>query len=133
MGKLPLTLLAAATLLAGNLPAASVPAEAGGFHDRHHGYHHHHGHKKFHHGHHWRHRGHHWHHRHHHDGDDFLLGVGIIGGAVILGSMLTQPRYAPPPVYYYPLPPPRGTCVQDQVYRTLPDGRIQWGTRTRCY
>jgi hypothetical protein len=47
--------------------------------------------------------------------------------------------YGPPPYYY---PPPRPVyyvpsrepyCVQDQVYRHLPDGRIQWGTRTRCY
>lgn len=45
----------------------------------------------------------------------------------------------PPPVYYVPIPPvyqvaPREPyCVQDEVYRYLPDGRIQWGTRTRCY
>ena len=45
----------------------------------------------------------------------------------------------PPPVYYVPPPPvyylaPRQPyCVQDEVYRYLPDGRIQWGTRTRCY
>jgi hypothetical protein len=40
--------------------------------------------------------------------------------------------YPPPPVYYY-APPSQPYCVQDQVYRYLPDGRIQWGTRTRCY
>ena len=39
--------------------------------------------------------------------------------------------YAPPPVYYAPQAEPY--CVQDQVYRYLPDGRVQWGTRTRCY
>lgn len=45
----------------------------------------------------------------------------------------------PPPVYYVPPPPvyfvaPRKPyCVRDEVYRYLPDGRIQWGTRTRCY
>lgn len=39
--------------------------------------------------------------------------------------------YAPPPVYY--VSPREQYCVQDKVYRYLPDGRIQWGTRTRCY
>lgn len=39
--------------------------------------------------------------------------------------------YAPPPVYY--VAPRAPYCVQDEVYRYLPDGRIQWGTRTRCY
>ena len=41
------------------------------------------------------------------------------------------PYYYPPPVYY--VSPREPYCVQDQVYRYLPDGRIQWGTRTRCY
>ena len=40
--------------------------------------------------------------------------------------------YAPPPPVYY-VPPPEPYCVQDRVYRHLPDGQIQWGTRTRCY
>jgi hypothetical protein len=39
--------------------------------------------------------------------------------------------YVPPPVYY--AAPRERYCVQDEVYRYLPDGRIQWGTRTRCY
>jgi hypothetical protein len=67
------------------------------------------------------------------DGDDLLIATGILAGAVVLGSFLSAPRYyAPPPVYYPPPPPPR-QCYQDQVYRYLPDGRIQWGTRTTCY
>lgn len=40
--------------------------------------------------------------------------------------------YYPPPATYY-APPRAPYCVQDRVYRYLPDGRIQWGTRTRCY
>ncbi len=31
--------------------------------------------------------------------------------------------------YYQPAP----TCYQDEVWRRLPDGRIQTGVRTRCY
>jgi hypothetical protein len=125
--------LLVALLAAGTMTASTLPAEAGGYyHGRSHGYygHHHHGYNKFHHS-----RRHHHGHRHRHDGDDFLLGAGIIGGAVILGSVLAQPRAAPPPpppLYYYP-PPAQPYCVQDQVYRTLPDGSIQWGIRTRCY
>jgi hypothetical protein len=47
--------------------------------------------------------------------------------------------YGPPPYYYAPPPPAYSPpvrepyCVQDKVYRYLPDGQIQWGTRTRCY
>ena len=75
---------------------------------------------------------------HHGHDDDLLIAAGIIGGAFLLGSLLTQPRYYAPPVYY-PRPPvyyaPRRApnCHQDRVYRYLPDGRIQWGTRTHCY
>src|SRR3546814_2245034 len=117
MSKLPLTLLAVAALLAGSLPA-SGPAWAGGFHGKHYGYHGHHpvfkSHRhhrpQFHARHHW--RPHYHKHRHrHHDDDDFLLGIGIIGGAAILGSVLAQPRVAPPPpVNYAPsyASPPRG-------------------------
>lgn len=150
MSKLPIVLLAVAALLLGSLPATSGSAWAGGFfsHGRHHGYHgqHHHfkSHKHFK-RHHYAGRHHHGrhHHRHHGGGygDEILLGAGIIGGAVIVGSVLSQPRAAPPPTVYYPAPPPtvyyapppQPYCVQDQVYRTLPDGRLQWGTRTRCY
>ena len=82
-----------------------------------------------------------------HHGHDGLIAAGIIGGAFLLGSLLTQPRYYAPPVYYQPPPvyyPPAPvyyqpapaylpTCYQDKVWRRLPDGRIQTGIRTRCY
>ena len=79
--------------------------------------------------------------RHHNGhGDDFLIAAGIIGGAYLLGSLLSPPRYyAPPvyyrraPVYYRPAPAYAPTCYQDEVWRRLPDGRIQTGVRTRCY
>ncbi len=75
-----------------------------------------------------------------HHGHDGLIAAGIIGGAFLLGSLLTQPRYyappvyyPPPPVYYQPAPAYLPTCYQDKVWRRLPDGRIQTGIRTRCY
>ena len=82
--------------------------------------------------------GHGGHHNGH--GDVLLIAAGIIGGAFLLGSLLTQPGYyAPPvyyqpaPVYYQPAPAYVPTCYQDKVWRRLPDGRIQTGNRTRCY
>lgn len=78
-----------------------------------------------------------WHHHHgnwghaHVSGDAFLIGAGIVVGAVALGALLSPPPpYVSPRISYYP--PPR-SCVQDEVYRFLPDGRIQTGTRTTCY
>ena len=79
--------------------------------------------------------------RHHYGyGEDYLIAAGIIGGAYILGSLLAQPRYyAPPvyyrqaPVYYRPAPAYVPTCYQDNVWRRLSDGRIQTGVRTQCY
>ncbi len=65
--------------------------------------------------------------------DDILIAAGIIGGAYLLGSLLTRPRYSAPPAYYRPAPAYLPTCYQDKVWRRLPDGRIQTGTRTRCY
>ncbi len=65
--------------------------------------------------------------------DDFLIAAGIVGGAILLGSLLTRPRYRAPPVYYRPAPAYVPTCYQDKVWRRLPDGRIQTGVRTRCY
>ncbi len=91
--------------------------------------------KRYYHGHGGHHHGHFHggHHRGHYRdyGDELLIGVGIVAGALLLTRLLTPPRYPYPPVYYAP-PRPR-TCVQDRVYRYLPDGRIQWGTRTTCY
>ncbi len=75
--------------------------------------------------------GHGGHHNGH--GDDALIAAGIIGGAILLGSLLTRPRYYAPPVYYRPAPAYVPTCYQDKVWRRLSDGRIQTGTRTRCY
>ncbi|MFP6756676.1 MAG: hypothetical protein VCC99_00435 [Alphaproteobacteria bacterium] len=96
-----------------------------------------HGHHNFHHGGHHRghfrghHRGHHYAHRGHYNyGDEILIGVGILAGVAVLNRLLT-PVYTPPPPVYY-APPPR-TCFQNRVYRYLPNGRIQWGTRTTCH
>jgi len=134
-------LLAMAVVLSG-LPARadgyyykSKPYAYGGYYgDYHYGYKSH-RYKHYRHHKHYRHYGYdrrYYHHQRHGDiGDEVLIGAGIIGGAIIVGSVLSQPRPAPPPVYYQPAPAPY--CVQDQVYRYLPDGRTQWGTRTRCY
>ena len=78
-------------------------------------------------------RGHGGHYQHYGNSDDVLIAAGIIGGAYLLGSLLTQPRYYAPPVYYRPAPAYVPTCYQDKVWRRLSDGRIQTGTRTRCY
>ena len=63
-------------------------------------------------------------------GDEILIGAGIVGVSILLGSVLSRPSYyQPAPAYYQPAP----TCYQDEVWRRLPDGRIQSGVRTRCY
>ena len=63
-------------------------------------------------------------------GDEILIGAGIICGTILLGSLLSRPyNYQPAPTYYRPAP----TCRRDEVWRRLPDGRIQTGVRTRCY
>ena len=72
-----------------------------------------------------------YHHGHHYDGDALLIGAGIVAGALLLTRLFTPRHYSPAPVYVAP-PRPR-YCVQDRVYRHLPGGRIQWGTRTTCY
>ena len=63
----------------------------------------------------------------------YYYGAGIVAGALLLGALLSRPATQRPPRLVYLQPLPRGACVQDQVARTLPDGRIQTGTRTRCY
>lgn len=73
------------------------------------------------------------HYYHHGDGDDLLIAAGIIGGVILLGSLLTRPRYYARPAYYRPALTDVPTCYQDEVWRRLPDGRIQTGIRTRCY
>ena len=64
------------------------------------------------------------------------------GGALPSGSMYVQhqpqpqpaPMPPPPTAHYYPPQPAYvPACYQDQVWRRLPDGRIQTGIRTRCY
>ncbi len=71
-------------------------------------------------------------HGYHRGGGDVLIAAGIIGGAILLGALLAPPPYyRPAPVVYAPTYRP--TCNRDRVYRYLPDGRIQWGVRTRCY
>ena len=66
--------------------------------------------------------------------DAALIAVGIVAGAAILGTLLQPRTYSPPPRVVYVQPQPRATtCVKDQVYRILPDGRKQYGVRTRCY
>ncbi len=69
-----------------------------------------------------------------HGGHGALVAAGLLGGALLLGTLLSTPRYnsRPAPAYYRP-PPRQPYCVKDKVYRHLPDGQIQWGTRTRCY
>lgn len=108
------------------LVSTGYPALAGGKYYKGHSYGHH-GYK----GHYKAYRGHRYKHGYrHHYGDDLLIGAGIIGGSILLGSLLSQPSYYPAPTYYGP--PRAPVCQQDQVYRYLPDGRVQWGTRTRC-
>lgn len=78
----------------------------------------------------------HYHHGHHghHGGHGALVAAGVLGGALLLGTLLSAPyHYYPPAPAYYAPPPREPYCVRDRVYRYLPDGRIQWGTRTRCY
>ncbi len=63
-------------------------------------------------------------------GDEILIGAGIVGGSILLGSLLSRPYNSQPaPTNYRPAP----GCYQDEVWRRLPDGRIQTGVRTRCY
>lgn len=123
MKKLVLT-----ALLSTSLVLATVPVQAGSrYHYGYGGGHTYYGHGGY------------RHHRGHYHGDDLLIAVGIIGGAILLGSLLAPRPYYQPRVHYYePAPVTYGpayrpACYQDRVYRYLPDGRIQWGTRTTCY
>ncbi len=102
----------AVSLLILGVLALSAPAMAGGKYHR--GYHHGHG---------------HGHHRH--NGDAIIIGAAIIGGSILASTLLSQPRYPSAPRYAEASR--TRVCEQDEVYRFLPDGRIQWGTRTRCY
>ncbi len=129
---LVISLLSLAVLLTGQ--PASADHRGHGYYKHHHYKHHHK--RKYRHKHRHRHRhGHHRRRKHNDiDGDDLLAAAGIVGGAVILGSVLSQPRYAaPPPARSYYAPPRPTQCVQSDVYRYLPDGRLQTGVRTTFY
>ena len=106
-------------------------AFAGGYGKGHHGYGH--GYKSYGHG--YKHGG--YGYKSHDYGDEILIGAGIIGGSILLGSVLSRPTYQqPPPAYYQPAPTyyaPAPTCYQHEVWRYLPDGRVQTGVRTSCY
>ena len=68
----------------------------------------------------------------HIDDDAFLIAAGIIGGSLLLGWLLApRPQDQTAPLLRAPVHRP--TCYRDRVYRHLPDGRIQWGIRTRCF
>ena len=116
------------SLIAIGLIAAAMSAEAGGYKHRgkgyggsgHYGKHYRQGRQT-----HYRHRGHHY-------DDNFYTALGITAGIGLLGVILSQPRYiAPAPTYY--APPPRRECYEQNIYRYLPDGRIQWGVKRTCY
>lgn len=110
------------------IAVAAPPAFAGGGYG--HGYGHRYGHGYGgHHG--WtpRYRG------HGHGGYDFGLGavLGVLTGVTVAGALLAPRVYAAPAPVYYAAPPPPRRCYREDVYRYLPDGRIQWGVKTTCY
>ena len=64
--------------------------------------------------------------------DEILIGAGIVGLAIVAGSMIaSQPRE--PEINWSDAPRREPNCETDEVYRYLPDGSIQYGDRTRCY
>lgn len=65
--------------------------------------------------------------------DEILIGAGLVGLAIVAGSMIaSKPRE--PEINWSDAPRGGGgNCETDEVYRHLPDGRIQYGDRTRCY
>lgn len=64
--------------------------------------------------------------------DEILIGAGIVGLAIIAGSMMMSDSREPDITWSDP-PRRDPVCDTDVVSRTLPDGRIQYGDRTRCY
>ncbi len=110
----------------------AAPAQAGGYwkHDRGtHGRHHQsrHGYWKHQSGYQYGYRRHRYKSRDRFDRGDLLLGLGAFAGGLVVGSALGSSHHS-----YRPSPVAQ-TCFQDEVYRWLPDGRIQWGLRARCY
>jgi len=76
--------------------------------------------------------------KHRHNGksrdysDEILIGAGIVGLAIVAGSMIaSSPRE--PDIQWSDAPQRASNCETDEVYRYLPDGSIQYGDRTRCY
>ena len=141
----------AISLAALGLVLASGPAQAGG---KHHGGHHyaaksHHAHLAHHHRHGYKHK--HRKHRHHHAkrhhkhygkyhhkhrkyddiDDEILIGAAIIGGAIVAHGVITKPDEPKSSRHHTSQHAP--FCERTDVYRNLPDGRIQWGVRTVCY
>lgn len=66
----------------------------------------------------------------HHDGDVVVALLGGLLGGVVIGSVLSQPRYAPPPAAY--LPPRFTHCVPTTGVRIL-NGREALYGGTMCY
>ncbi len=64
--------------------------------------------------------------------DEILIGAGIVGLAIIAGSMMWSDSREPDITWSDP-PQRDPVCDTDVVSRTLPDGRVQYGDRTRCY
>ena len=146
------------SLVALGLVFAPYSAQAGGKHHGGHNHHYagkgHHGIKKHHraykkhrhwHGHKHKHRSHarryakhhHKHYKHYKQpkyddiGDEILIGSAIIGGSIVAHGLITQSADGSPS--RHDASPHAPFCEQTDVYRYLPDGRVQWGVRTRCH
>lgn len=64
--------------------------------------------------------------------DEILVGAGLVGLAIVAGSLIaSSPRE--PDIEWSDAPRRASNCETDEVYRYLPDGSIQYGDRTRCY
>ncbi|MFN4087545.1 MAG: hypothetical protein ACK4QW_00685 [Alphaproteobacteria bacterium] len=66
--------------------------------------------------------------------DNLIIGAGIVGLAIVAGSLIAsnnKQRSRPDVTWTDPGREP--VCETDEVWRELPDGRIQYGDRTRCW
>ena len=61
----------------------------------------------------------HRHHRHRDHGNAAALGLFGFAAGAVLGSALSQPRYGPPPAYYYE-PQPVYVAPPPVIYRPAP-------------
>jgi hypothetical protein len=117
------------------LLASSVPAYAGGYGGKHRGTYSvpgkHYGYKR-HGGNYYKYGGHYGHKRKHHDYGYYALGA-LVGG-IVIGSLLSQSRYAySTPTYAYNNPQPiLGNCVQTTGTR-VEYGRLAEYGGTMCY